>query len=304
MKRLLRLLAVWRRHLAIGALLTLFVGCNLDLPTLGGRQFWADVAWSEGWRVQQHVLTGHSRLLDPGDTRRAWGPEEFCIAKLPAQQAKRLVILLHGLGRTRFSMDPMRRELEAGGECVASFAYPSTRASIDEHAAQLEKLLNRLEGLQQVAFVTHSLGGRVLLRLLEREGNWMERIEVDRIVQLAPPNGGSSLARQLAQVPLVSTLMGPSFMEVRNPATQVPPPGVPVGVVAGCLPGPFNLNPLLAPGNDGVLTVPETRPAFSHEFLQVRAAHTFLMNSEQTFTSVQRFLNGGELRLNSSATRF
>ncbi|MGB0330618.1 MAG: hypothetical protein ACPGPE_02230, partial [Planctomycetota bacterium] len=48
---------------------------NLALPTLGGSQLWADLAVEGGWRVQRHVWTGHARLLDRDDVRRAWGSE-------------------------------------------------------------------------------------------------------------------------------------------------------------------------------------------------------------------------------------
>ncbi len=37
---------------------------NLPLPTMGGKQFWSDVRWRSGWRVQRHIWTGHHRLLD------------------------------------------------------------------------------------------------------------------------------------------------------------------------------------------------------------------------------------------------
>lgn len=284
------------RGLMLGVLLSVLVGCNMDMPTMGGRQFWSDVAWSDGWRVQQHVWTGHCRLLDPEDVRREWGSESLCRANLPQGRADRLVILLHGLGRTRFSMEPLRLKLEAGGHRVASLSYPSTRASIDEHAERIERVLNRLEGVDQVSFVTHSLGGRVALRLLERRGAWMDRMEIEHLVQLAPPNGGSSLARQLAGVPLVSTLMGPSFLEVRYPAKERPPSEIAVGVIAGELGSPRGWNPLLAAGNDGVVTLAETRPDFAHEYLQLDAAHTFLMGSNKALAAVSAFLNGRALQ--------
>ena len=70
-------------------LAALLVGCqsmdkpssprpNLPLPTLGGKQVWADLAWRGGWRLQENALTGHARVLDPGEVRRAWGPLADC----------------------------------------------------------------------------------------------------------------------------------------------------------------------------------------------------------------------------------
>jgi hypothetical protein len=43
------------------------------MPTLGGCVFWNDVGEIEGWRMQQNILTGHWRLLDPRNIRFAWG---------------------------------------------------------------------------------------------------------------------------------------------------------------------------------------------------------------------------------------
>jgi pimeloyl-ACP methyl ester carboxylesterase len=304
MKTSLRLLVHSWRSLFLGALLSILVGCNIDMPTMGGRQLWSDIAWSDGWRVQQHVWTGHCRLLDAEETRREWGSEGSCYKALPRGRAERLVILLHGLGRTRFSMEALRQKLEADGHRVASLSYSSTRASIDEHAQQVERVLNRLEGVEQVSFVTHSLGGRVALRLLEREGAWMDQIEVEHLVQIAPPNGGSSLARQLAGVPFVQSLMGPSFLDVRYPAMERPPGEIAVGVIAGHFGSPHGWNPLLAAGNDGVVTLAETRPKFAHEFLQLEVAHTFIMESDEALAAVCAFLDGRGLLPDAAQPEF
>ena len=49
---------------------------NLELPTLGVHVFWNNLAEVKGWRQQQNIFTGHCRVLDPDDVRRAWGGEE------------------------------------------------------------------------------------------------------------------------------------------------------------------------------------------------------------------------------------
>jgi hypothetical protein len=49
---------------------------NIPLPTLGGLVFWNDLAEVNGWRVQQNIITGHCRVLDEDNIRRAWGGEE------------------------------------------------------------------------------------------------------------------------------------------------------------------------------------------------------------------------------------
>ena len=55
---------------------------NLRLPTFGGKQFWRDCLIDREWRIQQHVHTGHFRLLDARNHRRAWGSYAACRLQL------------------------------------------------------------------------------------------------------------------------------------------------------------------------------------------------------------------------------
>lgn len=52
---------------------------NVNFPTMGGKVFWNDLANVNGWRVQKNNITGHCRILDPNNIRRAWGGEEAII---------------------------------------------------------------------------------------------------------------------------------------------------------------------------------------------------------------------------------
>lgn len=307
MKKLLMKLARSPKLIAL-LMLALVAGChvlspgdlargglpNLSAPTLGGTQFWADVAWADDWRVQRHVWSRHYRLLDPANTRRAWGSEAYCVSLLPQDKAEHLVVLLHGLGRTRNSLGELEEALESNGYRVASLSYPSTRASVDEHAKSVERVLNSMHGVDRVSFVTHSLGGRVVLRLFEREGKWMERTELDRVVQLAPPNGGSELARGLEDVPFVALLLGPSFLEVAEASAETPPAQCEFLVVAGVGAATFGWNPLLNGDDDGVVTLTETCADFPHAHMEVVGLHTFLMEDGDVLEAINRFLRGGE----------
>ena len=85
---------------------------QLPVPTMGGKQFWADELLFHNWRIQRNALTGHCRLLDESDRRVAWGTFPECREKL--EQIKQdenlpdmkgeVVLVLHGLGRSRVSM--------------------------------------------------------------------------------------------------------------------------------------------------------------------------------------------------------
>ena len=49
---------------------------NINCPTMGGSVFWNDMAEFNGWRVQKNTVTGHCRILDSENVRRAWGGEK------------------------------------------------------------------------------------------------------------------------------------------------------------------------------------------------------------------------------------
>lgn len=148
---------------------------NLPTPTWGGKQFWTDELLFHDWRIQRNVFTGGYRLLDEGDTRRAWGTFDECRARL--EQIKRekslppvtgkVVILLHGLARSRGSMRHMAKHLRDEGKLTTlQFGYASTRAEVAEHAKSLSYVLENLPQAEEINFVAHSLGNIVVRRYL------------------------------------------------------------------------------------------------------------------------------------------
>ncbi|MFO1092182.1 MAG: hypothetical protein U0992_02565 [Planctomycetaceae bacterium] len=138
---------------------------NLKLPTLGGRQFWGDVYYCGGWRIQHHVLTGHYRLLDPDDVRQAWGTEAACRNKLERVRRKgrltadagRVVIVVHG------SSD--RRSRSAGWCSPRTRVTPlkvrssGTQVTIRDSADYLRRVVGGLTEASEIN--VHSTGGRL-----------------------------------------------------------------------------------------------------------------------------------------------
>lgn len=49
---------------------------NIPFPTLGGKMMWDDIHECSGWRIQRNSFTGHYRILNPDNIRKAWGTEE------------------------------------------------------------------------------------------------------------------------------------------------------------------------------------------------------------------------------------
>lgn len=277
---------------------------NLPLPTIGGAQLWADVRWRDGWRMQQHVLTGHARLLDPQNVRRAWGDAAACLAEFdarvprraaPASEERPLVILLHGMGRTRVSFSRMKRALEAEGWRCARLSYPSTRRSIPEHARWLEGVLAGLaeDGqARNVSFVTHSLGGILVRAALANGGEWRAALPVERLVMLGPPNQGSAFADRLAGVRMFRWLYGETGTGlVPSEVQRIPPPDVPFLVIAGARGKPQGWNPWLPGDDDGVVALQETHLPGADGHHVVRSIHAFLAAHQEAIAQTQAFLS-------------
>ena len=119
-----------------------------------------------------------------------------------------LVVLLHGLARTRFSMSGLALHLGRAGFTTWSRTYPSRTLSIAASAEHIADAIAReLPAGRPLAAVTHSLGG-ILIRHLA------SRIPFSRVVMLAPPNRGSRLSRALRDGPMYRWFFGKAGQEL------------------------------------------------------------------------------------------
>jgi pimeloyl-ACP methyl ester carboxylesterase len=289
----------------------------VPMPTLGGKQFWADELFFHQWRIQRNALDGHCRLLDGHDRRHAWGTFDECRARL--EQIKReqrlppmrgaAVIVLHGLGRSRDSMDKLCRYLEdEGGYTVLNVSYPSTRRDIGGHALALRRIVENLDGVEQIDFVGHSMGNIIIRHYLAdamasrtAASSQAARARLDprirRFVMLAPPNHGSRAADALADNPLFKAATGPAGQELGVDWDElerwlaVPP--CEFGIVAGGRGDAKGYNPLLPGDDDGTITVDTARLAGASDFLLVPVMHTFIMDDKTVMQCTLRFLEHG-----------
>jgi hypothetical protein len=282
---------------------------NLPLPTLGGTQFWGDELLFHGYRIQRHVLTGHCRLLNEHNVRLGWGTLEQVAAKLDAIRHDkqlppvrgRVILVLHGLGRTRASMDKLCAHLQQpGGLTVLNIGYPSTRAAIDDHAAALGRIIDRLPEAEQIDFVGFSLGNLVVRRLLAMRlaasGGQADR-RLRRMVMIAPPNHGSARAEAWAESDLYSTLLGECGYELARHWTdlerKLATPHFEFGIIAGGRGDGQGWSQLLAGDDDGTVSVASTRLAGARDFIVVPQRHTFIMEHRDVLEHAACFLEHG-----------
>jgi hypothetical protein len=279
---------------------------NLRWPTLGGRQFWTDWQWRDGWRVQQNALSEHWRLLSPANVRYAWGSRELCLRELQAQAGgaavtpdERIVVLLHGLMRSSASMQSLAAALEQGGiERPVCFEYASSRRSIADHAVALRHWLEHLPGRPRIDFVAHSMGNIVIRHLmadLQRDGDPEGLLpRFGKMVMLGPPNQGSEVARQLGRLGLFELLTGRGGMEL-GPAWdafqhRLAVPSIPFIIIAGEVGNTWLRHPLVSGPNDLIVAVDETRLPGAERFHRVTALHSLMMNDAKVQQIVMDFL--------------
>lgn len=274
----------------------------------GGMPCWSDVLFFGHWHIQRHMLQGTCRLLDDKDRCQATGTWQHCQQVL--EQAKRrehlgpmpsrVVLLLHGLFRSRSCMSPLADYLnQQGGYLVLNVEYPSTQSEVADHARSLASIVQHLEGVEEIHLVGHSLGNIIIRRWLADRGPQDPPGEprLGRIVMLGPPNQGAQLATMVARQPIFRRWAGPAGQQLGPEwpwlaLTLATPPGE-FAIIAGGLDNEHGFNPLLPGDNDGTVTVESTRLEGAQDFLILPVLHSMMMRDKRVQQQTLLFLQQG-----------
>ena len=272
--------------------------------TLGGRQFWGDVNNFHGWRIQQNTFTKHYRLIDARDVRHAWGTFEECLTALDkAREDHKLdkmkgpaVILIHGLLQSSRCMTEMGVTIEKSGYTAVKFDYPSTQVSIPDAARFLDRMVKSLDGIDEINFVVHSMGGLVVRAYAMEYSD----PRIKRMVMLGTPNRGAELADITQQSWFLRTAAGPGARQLGTRSDglipKLPVPKFEFAVIAGSRGTATGWNPLIPGDDDGTVTVASTKLQGATDFNTVRATHSRLLWSEEAIAQTVSFLKDGRLR--------
>ena len=199
------------------------------------------------------------------------------------------VITAHGLWNTGLEATLLRHRLAAHGFRVLQFHYRSLTATLEEAMADFRALV--LEQPPPVHLIGHSLGGLVVLRLLDLNPT----LPIGRIVLLGSPVNGSASARAMIRIPGASLFFGPlADAELLRSEPRRWRHPFELGVIAG--ENPISLGRLfntLPEPNDGTVTVDETRleGATAHRVLPV--SHTGMMLADSVVRETAAFLATG-----------
>lgn len=212
------------------------------------------------------------------------------------------VILLHGLGRTRRSMRSMQRFLERAGYSALNVGYPSTSATVETLTERyLAPAVERcLEHSGRLHLVTHSMGGILARHYMQQR----QLPEGSRIVMLAPPNRGSEIVDRWRHNPLFRRATGPAGQQLGTEQESLPnalnPPQSETGIIIGNRPSDPWFAHLFGGPNDGKVSVDRARLEGQHDFLVIRAGHTFIPANPEAKRQTLHFLREGRFDISAA----
>lgn len=205
------------------------------------------------------------------------------------------VVLLHGLKRSRYSMNKLAKSLNQAGYNACNIDYPTNRLSATGLVAFIRQGIADCFGTdpEPINFVTHSMGGIMVRALAESP----EPPKIGRVVMLAPPNKGSEIVDLHRNSRLFRLLMGDVATQLGTDADSLPlrlgPAQFDVGVVAGDgFSNPMGLWVFDEP-SDGTVAVRSTRLEGMNDFIVVPYGHTLIMRKKTVINEVLNYLAYG-----------
>ena len=213
-----------------------------------------------------------------------------------------LVVMQHGICRSSWSLWRLERALEAHGYEVLNPSYPSTQGHIEDHAALLERkiekhLAERAGPEPRICFVGHSMGGLVIRRYLERE----KARRPHCCVFIATPHRGAHLATERKDLWAFKLFMG------AKAAFQLEPghpfydslgrvPCERVGTIYGGAGDDEGWNDDIPGDDDGTVGVAEAQLPEQTDALRLELGHTRISFAEASIVQVLHFLKHGTFR--------
>jgi pimeloyl-ACP methyl ester carboxylesterase len=198
------------------------------------------------------------------------------------------VVLVHGLWMPGSVMAPLGARLARAGYAPHVFRYRGT-AALDANVERLARFAQEALGGRPAHYVGHSLGGIVVLEMLNRHPG----LQAASAVLVGAPVRGSLAGRKFGRSSLGRWMMG-ACRPVWEARAARWTRAAPLGVIAGTT--PLGLGWLvggLAAPNDGVVCVDETEVEGMSARAFVRRSHSWLPLSAPVATLVARFLGTG-----------
>lgn len=215
-------------------------------------------------------------------------------------QQNDLVILLHGLGRGKSIMTPLKERLDAAGYATAVADYKSIGRTPEEIIADVSQQITafRSDSFRTIHFVGHSLGGLLIRAYLDS----IKVPNLGRVVLIGSPSKGTPIVDYFRDSWILK-LAGPAASSLGTDDKSFPrtlnAPYYPVGIIAG-ISSAFNNDGFIPGEDDGIVPVESTKIDGMTDFISVQVSHSSMPRSEEVAKQVIEFLRSGKFSHPSS----
>lgn len=206
------------------------------------------------------------------------------------------IVFVHGLWLTGIESGLLLQRLGSELQCKTHyFQYPSVSAPMTQVLADLRAFLRTLD-VTTLHLVGHSLGGIVVLRLLET----FTDLPPGRAVLLGSPLNGSRAAQGVARWPIGAAILGRNIeSDVLTPREREWDGRRELGIIAGDLAlGLGRFFGALDEPNDGTVCVSETQLVGATDHIVMPISHTGMLFSAEVAHQTAHFLLHGRYQRN------
>lgn len=276
-----------------------------DFFTFGGGHFWEDVFFYQKWRIQRNYESKKYRLLDNWDIRRHQGSFEECRKAFfkyievyeISRQKGHMIIMLHGIGESKNIFRNLWREALSEGYMAAAINFPSTQKPTKAHARQIDFLLNNMEDVDKISFVTIGAGDLILRQLMALNGQWQKRLKIGRIVEIAPYYNGSNVLAKLGKSKLFNFILGPMCKDMDPKKAKLIPAlskGIQLGIIMSQTPLQKAVESLSGEKKN-LLNVEDTlKLSNAKEITEIKNRKMNFMNNPEIVAAAIKFIREGK----------
>ena len=220
--------------------------------------------------------------------------------KMFEQNNKEIVVLLHGILRSKHDMMLLNNFFKKQGYATLNILYPSRDHNLEELSDFVhDKITNSPDYNTNIKinFVTHSMGGLITRYYIARR----KPKNLGKVVMLGPPNTGSEFANWLSE----TKILAPIFKKVFGPAsgqliTDYPHIDGDITYSLGIIAGNLSINPLapwvLDGEHDGVVPVERTKIEGMTDHIVMPATHSFMMFNTDVMEQALYFLKHSKFK--------
>lgn len=227
---------------------------------------------------------------------------KFSVRSIAVGNTGDYVILLHALAKTDKSMQKIASELGEEGYVVINLSYPSRKHTIEELSElYLAKAVQKLciDKKKRIHFVGYSLGCIIIRKYLQ---DYL-RLNLGRVVMIAPPNHGSEIVEFMMKGPLKALYkwwFGPAGQQLGASKNSYINKGLEKSVKyeLGIIAGDCCINPIvpfiIKKTNDGRVSIKSTKLKGMKDHIVIHSPHCFVASNDETIKQVAYFLRNGQ----------